>query len=187
MPGFCQGNKDGSSSSSNNIPAQWTGMQIRPWCKCHTSSGAKQTVFIPPPQHNTLLSVQSETPPAPLSHCNTSRSTSTIARDNIIFLLHCKQRAGEQWALYTQTHTLRRGKGKKKDKPLTCLSWRRLANTDSLKLLFTGPHTVGNGRGRGPGANVTTAVCERERKREGQKAELGKTESFIHPYPRTSR
>lgn len=68
---------------------------------------------------------------------------SVITRDNIIFLLHTKQKARVQWALYTNTH--KHTFEKKKDNPLTCRSWRRLANTDSLKLLFTRLHTVGNG------------------------------------------
>ncbi len=86
---------------------------------------------------------------------------SVITRDNIIVLLHSKQKATVQLALHKHTHT---NTPLKRIDPLTCLSWRRLANTDSLKLLFTCLHTTGNGWGRGPVTNVTTPIYKRGKK-----------------------
>lgn len=157
MTVFCQGNKD-------HLTAAATYQHSERECKSalmqmsYVFRGKTDGLYNQPPQHNTLLSVLPEPPDSPPllywkhTHTNTSRRQScaerecVITRDNIIFLLHTTQKGHSTvGSLHKYKHFER-----ERDK-LTCLSWRRLANTDSLKILFTFLHAVGNGRGRGPG------------------------------------
>lgn len=171
MAVFCQGNKD-------QLTAAATYQHSEPECKLalmqmsHVFRGKTDCRYTNPPKHNTLLSLRYQNPPNPtlLPSCTESHSHrhfqgnslvqsegSVITRDDIVFSLHSRQKARVQWALCTNTH---KQTGIFKKNTLTYPSWRRLANTDSLKLLFSRLHTGGNGRGQG--ASVTTPVYKRE-------------------------
>lgn len=151
-------------------------MQISPDANVIRLQGQNRlSLYQPPNTTHFSLCVLSGPPDSPpilkRTHTNTSRRQSCAEREKCngkrettsssYFTLNKRP---EYSGLLTQMHTNTLWE-KKKDKPLTCLSWRRLANTDSLKLLFTFLHTAGNGWWERPSANVATPVYKRGKKK----------------------
>lgn len=132
--------------------AQWTRMQISPDPNDIHLQGQNRLAFYHhyhPPNHNKRLSARCEPAPTRLLRDNTLTGVLTIwcrAREiqpqeqvsSAYFSL--KQKARVEWALCTCAHQPPRQENLYKS--LTCQSWRRPANTDSLNLLFTFLHTA---------------------------------------------
>lgn len=157
---FCQGIKD-------QLTAAATYQQSERECKSALMQmslvfrGKTDCLYANTLKHNTLLcAIRSPwLPSSPVlnpTHSNTSRRQPCAEREEATTTSsHLTANRGQRGWQLERTNTLLR-----KINALTYLSWHRRVNTDSLKLLFTLLHTVGNGWG--PGANVTT-LQERER------------------------
>lgn len=146
-------------------------MQISPDANViHVWVQNRQSLYRPPSiTHFPLCVIKHPTSPAVL-YWNTLMQT--LPGDNLeewekcnhkrhrhLLTSHSNKKSTVQWAFNANTHK------HTQDKPLTCPSWRRRANTDSLKLLYTFLHTVGNSWRRSPGANGTTEVCKKGKQR----------------------